>query len=164
MGAVPPSSIELHLLVPVEVVALVLVPHVGEVVQHPQVGAVEGVEASPGRRVLPGTEAKVPLADHVGGVASLLQERGQHGEAGGHATRSQRLQGTVLSAQVVGVSGGRRGWSDLDSQGSESKVTEMRIGGQPAGEQRRPAGSAHLLHIALVEDQACPGQLCQPGL
>ena len=37
-------------------------PDVGEVVEDTEVGAVEGVEASAGGCVLPGTEPQVPLA------------------------------------------------------------------------------------------------------
>ena len=77
-----------------------------EVVQHTEVGAVEGVKAPPGGCIFPGTEAKVPFSNHVGGVAGLLQQGRQHGEACGYSTRPQRLQGPVLSAQVVRVPGG----------------------------------------------------------
>ena len=38
----------------------------------------------------------------MGRVAGLLEDAGQHGEAGGDAAGPQGLQGPVLATQVVG--------------------------------------------------------------
>ena len=57
VSAVHSTGVEEDLLVPPEVVPVVLVPGVGPVVEDPEVGAVEGVEAPPGGSVLPGTVA-----------------------------------------------------------------------------------------------------------
>ena len=62
LGAVDSTGAEENLLVPPEVVAVVLLPGVAPVVEDPQVGPQEGVEAPPGGRVLPGAVAQVPLA------------------------------------------------------------------------------------------------------
>ena len=51
MGAVPAARIEENFFIFVEVVTLIFVPHMGEVVKHPQVGTIEGVESPPAQRV-----------------------------------------------------------------------------------------------------------------
>ena len=47
----PAARIEENFFIFVEVVALIFVPHMGEVVKHPQVGAIEGVKSTPARKL-----------------------------------------------------------------------------------------------------------------
>ena len=134
VGAVHSTGVEDDLLVPPEVVSVVLVPGVGPVVEDPEVGAVEGVEAPPGWGVLPGTVAQVPLAYDMCGVVLVSEELGQESEGGGQTSCPERLESSVLPAEVVGVEAGEEGGS---------------------------GGGADLLDIALVQDHSSPGQFSQ---
>ena len=47
----PAARIEENFFIFVEVVTLIFVPHMGEVIKHPQVGAIEGVKSTPARKL-----------------------------------------------------------------------------------------------------------------
>ena len=48
LQCIPAARIEENFFIFVEVVTLIFVPHMGEVVKHPQVGSIEGVKSAPG--------------------------------------------------------------------------------------------------------------------
>ena len=87
----------------------------------------EGVEASMRRGVVEIAEAKVPLAHNVGSVTKSFQAIGEQRSVPGEASRLPRLEGSLLSPDVVRIH---------------------------PGQESASAGGAHLLDIILGQSDA----------